>query len=278
MLVDYRSRLVAYTGVLFSLFASYYAEASITPPSSASAPFSAQVYLDNQPTPWQLQAEDPVRLGSVVLSALEQLSPSLSTLNIDWQQARLHRRDKTHTIASQQLSQLKAAEDQVAPSQREAWRHLQQQLQQQSFADRVLVNLDPDMIRVVDGHNPLLSGEYSLYLSSIKNNDSVMVWGAVSTSGFLPWQADFTAKQYAITNGWLAPYLSHVIVIQPNGDIEQHPVGYWLESATQQVQPGAIIYVPFTSTLFSALTTSQLKELNLWVINTLRHRLPTHHF
>ena len=277
MLVNGLSRGTLYMGLLLSLFLVPKAQSTVQQKSVTQPTFSAKVYFAEQPAQWRLQAEGPVRLAAAVTSALQQFSPPLSTLSIDWQRARLHYQTDTLTLSNKQLQMLHNGESDVASNQRIAWRSLIRQLQQQQFAKRAWVNLDPDFTRVVEGNNPLLSGQYVLYLPSLKTNGSVMVWGAVSHPTLLPWQPNSTARDYARQTSWINSRLSHVTVIQPNGDIEKHPVGYWLEH-TFRVQPGAIIYVPFTSVSYAATTTAQLDELNQWVIETLRHRLPTNNF
>lgn len=279
MFVKYLSRYAVLVSLLILPAAYAASEQAQSNNSNANQPtFAASVYFGDQAAKWRLQAEGPVRLSAAVTSALQQVSPPLSTLAVDWQRARLHKLSTSaHPLTETKLALWQAVEQQVADNQRYAWRSLYEQLQQQEFAERAWVNLDPDFTRVVEGNNPLLSGDYVLYLPSLQTKGSVMVWGAVSHPGTLAWQARISAKQYAQQARWLNSRLSHVSVIQPNGEVEQHPVGYWLAHSFS-VQPGSIIYVPFTSASFAATTTAQLDELNQWVIETLRHRLPTNTF
>ncbi|XAG07690.1 capsule biosynthesis GfcC family protein [Vibrio metschnikovii] len=254
------------------------ASTSVSYPISGSrsndSTFSAQVAISTAPPMLNLVAEGPVRLEAMVMKALHVQQPTLSTLQVDWQRAALFTLTTPFTQQTQVLERLTEQQDKVSEVQARAWEQLRNQLRRSEFAQREFIPLDPDVIRVVDRHNPLLKGHFALHLPLLSDQTNVSVWGAVNEPTRFEWQANFSAKDYAQQAQWINPRLSAVMVIQPNGDVQSHPVGYW-QSQPLPVQPGAIIYVPFTRSLLASLSRSELDQTNQQVVELLRHLLPT---
>ncbi|EKO3928987.1 capsule biosynthesis GfcC family protein [Vibrio metschnikovii] len=241
---------------------------------SNDSTFSAQVAFSTAPPMLNLVAEGPVRLEAMMMEALPAQQPTLSTLQVDWQRAALFTLNAPFAHQAQVLKQLALQQDNISADQARAWEQLRNQLRRSEFAQREFIPLDPDMIRVVDRHNPLLKGHFALHLPLLSDQTSVSVWGAVNEPTRFEWQANFSAKDYAQQAQWINPRLSTVVVIQPNGDVQSHPVGYW-QSQSLPIQPGAIIYVPFTRSLLASLSRSELDQTNQQVVELLRHLLPT---
>ncbi|EKO3614743.1 capsule biosynthesis GfcC family protein [Vibrio metschnikovii] len=240
---------------------------------SNDSTFSAQVALSTAPPMLNLVAEGPVRLEAMMMEALHAQQPILSTLQVDWQRAALFTLNAPFTQQTQVLERLAEQQDKVSEVQAQAWEQLRTQLRRSEFAQREFIPLDPDVIRVVDRHNPLLKGHFALHLPLLSDQASVSVWGAINEPTRFEWQANFSAKDYAQQAQWINPRLSTVVVIQPNGDVQSHPVGYW-QSQSLSVQPGAIIYVPFTRSLLASLSRSELAQTNQQVVELLSHLLP----
>ena len=235
--------------------------------------FSAQVAISTAPPMLNLVAEGPVRLESIVMKALHAQQPTLSSLQVDWPRATLFALNAPFTHKTQVLKQLALQQDNISADQVRAWEQLRTQLGRSEFAQREFIPLDPDVIRVVDRHNPLLKGHFALHLPLLSDQAYVSVWGAVNHPTRFEWQANFSAKDYAQQAQWINPRLSTVMVIQPNGDVQSHPVGYW-QSKSPTIQPDAIIYVPFTRSLLASLSRSELDQTNQQVVELLRHLLP----
>ncbi|NNN45430.1 MULTISPECIES: capsule biosynthesis GfcC family protein [unclassified Vibrio] len=235
--------------------------------------FVAQVSVAGNTPSVTLVADGPVRLDAMVLQALQSQPTALSTLRIDWQNSRLFCLHEPFPLAKTLLRTLAEWQNRVPEPQASAWQQLRNELRKRHFAKRALITLDPDIIRVVSGHNPLLRGQFSLYLPLLGEHQTVTVLGAVRHSEPQVWQATFSAGDYAQRAQWLQPTLGEVSVIQPNGDVEAHPVGYW-NAQPLTILPGAIIYVPFSAAFGSTIDRTELAHLNQQVVELLRHQLP----
>ncbi|ENM3814776.1 capsule biosynthesis GfcC family protein [Vibrio paracholerae] len=235
--------------------------------------FSAKVAISHPPLLIKLEADGPVRLDAMVLQALHSQQPAISTLRIDWQNSRLFSLHEPFPLQKDLLKRLAQLQDKVQEPQVTSWQQLRNELRKRNFAKRALIPLDPDVIRTVSGHNPLLNGEFALYLPYLSDSQTVTVLGAVHHSEPQKWKAHYSARDYVQQAKWINTTLGELTIIQPNGEVQTHSVGYW-NAHPRTVLPGAIIYVPFTTTLFSSINRTELKHINQQVVELLRHQLP----
>lgn len=235
--------------------------------------FSAQVTFDQTSPSVKLVADGAVRVDAMLLQALQSQQPAMSTLSIDWSNSRLFSRHPPFTLKANLLKTLAQLQNKVPDPQSSAWQKLRDELRKRTFAERQFIPLDPDITRVVAGNNPLLRGDFALYLPRLGHHNTITVLGAVYHSEQQEWQASFSARDYAQKAQWINTTLGELTVIQPNGEVQKHPIGYW-NSKPLTILPGAIVYVPFTGHLFSSIDHAELEQINQQVVELLRHQLP----
>ncbi|MCO7030113.1 capsule biosynthesis GfcC family protein [Vibrio paracholerae] len=235
--------------------------------------FSAKVAISHSPLLIKLEADGTVRLDAMVLQALHSQQPAISTLRIDWQNSRLFSLHAPFPLQKNLLKTLAELQDKIQEPQATGWQQLRNELRKRNFAKRAFIPLDPDVIRTVSGHNPLLNGEFALYLPYLSDSQTVTVLGAVHHSEPQPWKATLSARDYAQQAKWINSTLGELTVIQPTGEVQTHPIGYW-NAKPLTILPGAMIYVPFTTSLFSSIDHTTLEHINQQVVELLRHQLP----
>ncbi|MGO1298830.1 MAG: capsule biosynthesis GfcC family protein, partial [Vibrio sp.] len=129
----------------------------------------------------------------------------------------------------------------------------------------------PDTTRVDADMNPLITGKWILNLQTHTN--SVLVLGNVKHMGEQPWQQRQDALTYAHSAGLLTSPLSELTVIQPDGQVETHPVAYWNRDF-HEVSPGAIVYVPMPHAHAWFAVEKSNVSTNRVIVDLLRNRLP----
>lgn len=241
--------------------------------SATYTDFSAKVTIPHTTPPVKLVANGPVRLDAMVLQALQAQQPAISTLSIDWQNSRLFSLHAPFLLQKKLLKTLAELQDKIQEPQATGWQQLRNELRKRNFAKRAFIPLDPDTIRTVSGNNPLLRGEFALYLPQLNDPITVTVLGAVHHSEPQPWKATLSARDYAQQAKWINSTLGELTVIQPTGEVQTHPIGYW-NAKPLTILPGAMIYVPFTTSLFSSIDHTTLEHINQQVVELLRHQLP----
>ncbi len=133
---------------------------------------------------------------------------------------------------------------------------------------RQFVSMDPDVIRLEDGADHVLSGEYTVYAES--RPTSVHVFGAVSPAGSQPYQVGVDADDYLVSHERLSGAdKSYAWLILPGGQYRQVPVAYW-NRRHNEVLPGSVIFVGFSSWSLP----SAYRDLNDQIISLLTHRIP----
>ncbi|USH03276.1 capsule biosynthesis GfcC family protein [Grimontia kaedaensis] len=134
-----------------------------------------------------------------------------------------------------------------------------------TFASRISVTLDEDFYLAGSKVNPLVRGDLMLLLPRRPNN--VWIIGAVTKTTDADFSPVYIAHDYLGTADTLNTFgISEVFVVQPNGELETHPVAYWNE-VPKNVAPGAVIFVPFQG------LPSEFSSLNRDIPRLLQHRV-----
>lgn len=145
---------------------------------------------------------------------------------------------------------------------------LRRQVAELKVTGRQFVSLDPDVIRLRDGANRKLSGDYSLY-GQVKPT-SVYVFGVVTPTGSQPFQTSHDVADYLQTHQRLSgAEKNYAWVISPEGQSELAPVAYWNRRHVE-VMPGSVIYVGFSSWALP----SAFQDINEEIVSLLTHRIP----
>jgi hypothetical protein len=217
-----------------------------------------------------LQYEQAPRLVQVIQDSLlssEQFTIKQQPKAIYWLSAGLY--DSKTKIQFQQkqqqvLNSLKTQyTDMGQPQNINALKSLSSWISSNKFIKREFILLDFDSIRLKQELNPKLASQYLLILPT--KPDYVVVLGGVEKNGL---QA-FKANQQAATYLDLAMPISDsensfAWVIQPDGQIENHPIAYWNQHHID-IAPGAIIYLYFQG------VRDNEPELNSAILELLRH-------
>lgn len=145
---------------------------------------------------------------------------------------------------------------------------LRQQLQALKVTGRQQVNLDPDAVRVKDGGNPPLEGEYSLWI--VAKPSTVTVMGLVSSPGTKPFTPGRDVASYLDDQHLLSgAERSYAWIVYPDGRTEQVPVGYWNKRHVEPM-PGSIIFVGVADHFW----TKRYDDLNVDMVRSLTQRIP----
>ncbi|MDD1782464.1 capsule biosynthesis GfcC family protein [Enterovibrio sp. ZSDZ35] len=147
----------------------------------------------------------------------------------------------------------------------EAVKQLQDFIHASLFKTRIPVTLDEDFYLAGSRINPLVDGNLTLLLP--KRSDSVQVIGAVLHPQTVPFSVTHSADDYLSVATPLHSFgNSTAFVVQPNGEIEEHPIAYW-NAQPKNIAPGAIVYMPFQR------LPSALSSLNTDIVQLLQHRV-----
>ncbi|EOD81609.1 YjbG polysaccharide synthesis-related protein [Grimontia indica] len=224
-----------------------------------------QVTFDGAPRVSQVVSQ-----GATVVRANANNILAHNTDTIFWQGAGLF-----DAANSADISTLKARVENQLGSLKERWQDdaeklgavsaLSEFLASSTFASRISVTLDEDFYLAGSKVNPLVRGDLVLLLPARPNN--VWVTGAVTQTTDADFSPVYIADDYLETAETLNTFgISEVSVVQPNGELETHPVAYWNE-VPKNVAPGAVIFVPFQG------LPSELSSLNRDIPRLLQHRV-----
>ena len=119
------------------------------------------------------------------------------------------------------------------------------QLEKTSFVTRIFAPFDADLLRINDKANPLLSGNYQLFLGP--RPIGVSFFGAINSEKSL----ELPLIEHAIIDDYLENLplssvadTSIIYVIQPNGEVQHTEFSVW-KNKPVYLAPGAIVFVPF---------------------------------
>ena len=145
---------------------------------------------------------------------------------------------------------------------------VRQQLQALKIAGRLLVNLDPDDVRVSENGNPVLQGDYTLWLP-VKPS-TITVFGLISSPGKKPFTPGRDVASYLDEQSLLSGAdNSYAWVVYPDGHTQKAPVAYWNKRHIEPM-PGSIIFVGFADHFW----TKAYDGLNADILHSLIQRIP----
>ena len=213
-----------------------------------------------------LQYSDPVRLHQALTQALKarsQKDPTQGTLF--WTGTALINLNKPLAQQKAQLiKELKQLQITLPPHQRVSIELVIFTLTNLPQGERVPISTDLDFVLGNPKADPLLEGHYALYLPNRPTH--IRVFGALNATSNHSWQPRKSAKYYLQeAEFWYA--IDTIIVIHPDGHLEQHPIAYW-NHHHHDIAPGALIFVPFPKGL-----TDNTQQLNKRIVRLLQHRV-----
>lgn len=252
--------------------------ALIIPPSfaanSAQKTLNVTIYSPDKAQAWSLDYLKPVRLSQVIGDNIEtQLTDNslnqsnrLRADNIFWLGSTLSSASEPENKSTvlKLIDQLVDQEPtsfavKVSLRANERW------IKENIFYTKQFIPLDFDAIRLNKTLNPLLSGKYHLYLANRPTD--VLVIGATQKPTAIRWQPRLSAKQYLANTALIDSHQKDfVVVIQPDGTIEKHPIAYWNQDH-MNVAPGATIFIGYGD------LPSDYLSLNQEMINLLRNKV-----
>ncbi|KLV03996.1 hypothetical protein ABT56_17295 [Photobacterium aquae] len=217
-----------------------------------------------------LTYREPIRLEQILADTLANISQlpqsSQETLNeqLYWTGASvfssLQHPNKNEVL--QKLNQLATQTGTAAEA--EFYNQLQQQILNLVIGQRLFTPLDYDRVRINKNANPLVNQDLTLVLPN--RPSTILVLGAVKQSGYQTWHIRQDAASYldkAMPSATAEN--SYATVIQPDGNVEQHPIAYWNKNH-HDIAPGSVIYLAFDN------LPSGFSQLNDDIVNLLRNR------
>lgn len=189
-----------------------------------------------------LTLPDQARLDSLLAEpGLPTWSPQysrISTPALDAQQQAMQQR-----ILSE-LQQL-ADNQQVGIAIQSDARQLLQQLSGLKVAGRLPATLDSDQVRIRPADNPLLAGEYHLYLANRPQQNRVTLFGLSQGPAYVEQQSGSSIRDLLV-NQSLPSHAEQkfVYLCQPDGEMTAVPVAYW-NQLHREAMPGAALYIGF---------------------------------
>ncbi|MDY0420276.1 capsule biosynthesis GfcC family protein [Enterobacter sp. 170198] len=188
-----------------------------------------------------------------------------------WPGALIAERQKTAEAEQQQkalLARLTGLAEQEDGDDAAAINSVRQQLQALKIAGRLLVNLDPDDVRVSENGNPVLQGDYTLWLP-VKPS-TITVFGLISSPGKKPFTPGRDVASYLDEQSLLSGAdNSYAWVVYPDGHTQKAPVAYWNKRHIEPM-PGSIIFVGFADHFW----TKAYDGLNADILHSLIQRIP----
>ncbi|GAB3520367.1 capsule biosynthesis GfcC family protein [Photobacterium alginatilyticum] len=215
----------------------------------------------------QILSDSVVNINQLPLS--QEQTKLVSSNDIFWTGAALFERFP-HPQKQRVVNQLK----QLASVGKREWEEEQSQaafklaayIENLKVGQRIFTPLDYDIVRIEPAKNPLVNNDMTLVLPS--RPSTVLITGAVTEPKVVSWQERGNANSYlkhAVTLNNSAN--SEVWVIQPDGQVEQHPIAYWNQKHFE-IAPGATIYLGFSS------LPDEFNTINEDIVNLLRNRAP----
>lgn len=224
-------------------------------------PASAQVVVHSAGQ--SITFEQPVRLDAV-------MAPLVRSADIYWPAAALYDTNtpEAEQLRSQTLTLLQELQQSAKPEVQQVLLQLANSIRDWRLAKRLPFTIDYDSARINHAANPLLpNGDYILQLP--RRPDSVLVIGAIS--GGVMIQAHTPAT---VVNDYLqrvklrSADTNNIQLLQADGRLIQVPLS-GASAIYQEAQPGAVLFVPFRSSLFSR----DYQRLNQLLVELMQYRV-----
>lgn len=118
-----------------------------------------------------------------------------------------------------------------------------QQLKQNDYGHRLILNLDLDAVRLTPSLNPKLPGNYQLYLTQRPQTIRIL--------GITPASFEFVARQslsdyLSLITEMPIKYFDRIWLIEPNGTYQNYGVAYWNDQHRYPL-PGSLLWLGFAS-------------------------------
>ncbi|MGI5308748.1 capsule biosynthesis GfcC family protein [Rheinheimera sp. WS51] len=245
-------------------------------PIYADEPSELSIQINQQLYRYQFASQLLTDSGVTVQTTAPRLADVLAPVALDdkwyWPVSALYNTsDNSAQLLQQQvlalLAELQEAEASDTDLQ-QALSAMTKQVQSWQLASRVFITIDYDLARAKAEHNPAFSaGDYLLKLAPRPSHVSVL--GLVTQPGKINHKAATPAAGYAADLTYLAAADRHSLyIIQPNGQVVKTTVAAWQQQLVEAM-PGAQLFVPFKSGLFSA----KWQQLNQAIVQLARHRV-----
>ncbi len=224
-------------------------------------PVSAQVVVHSAGQ--SISFEQSVRLDAV-------LAPLVRSADIYWPAAALYDTNapEAEQLRSETLTLLQELQQSAKPEVQQVLLQLANSIRDWRLAKRLPFVLDYDLARINLAANPLLpTGDYILQLP--RRPESVVLIGAIS--GGVISQAHTTAtavNDYLQRAKLQSADTNTVQILQADGRLVQVPLS-GASAVYQEAQPGAALYVPFRSSLFSR----DYQRLNQLLVELMQYRI-----
>ncbi|MCF5868445.1 capsule biosynthesis GfcC family protein [Aeromonas veronii] len=145
---------------------------------------------------------------------------------------------------------------------------LLQELDKIPVSGRLSIALDPAKSRIDPNGNPLLKGQYTLFLAS--RPDFIYFVGLINGRSKQPLQHGASLASYWQDYRLLAGAAQHeAFLIQPDGSISRVPVANW-NKLHREPMAGATLFVGFDSKILP----EQYKDINIRIANLIANRVP----
>ena len=224
-------------------------------------PVSAQVVVHSAGQ--SISFEQPVRLDAV-------MAPLVSSADIYWPAAALYDTNapEAEQLRSQTLTLLQQLQQSAKPEVQQVLLQLASSIGDWRLAKRLPFVIDYDLARINLAANPLLpTGDYILQLP--RRPDSVVLIGAISGGVTSQAHTPSTAVNDYLQRAKLqSADTNYVQLLQADGRLIQVPLSGAF-AVYQEAQPGAVLYVPFRSSLFS----SDYQRLNQLLVELMQYRV-----
>lgn len=228
---------------------------------------SVRVEYGDSPS-FDLQFADSPRLAELI-SGIRFNTPPY------WPAARFYRLSSTvpETMRTKVLESLNALENQWQQKGKtqlaQSAATLAKTIREWPLAERILVPLNYDLIRIYPEHNPRV--DHGHYLLSMKDRpNTVEVLGLISTSPSVALHhGGVSVREYVRTTSQLkgaCPDWVHII--SPAGVIEKAPIASW-NHHHREVRPGSQLLVLFSP----AKLPREFKNINLEIARLAQHRI-----
>lgn len=145
---------------------------------------------------------------------------------------------------------------------------LLQELDKIPVSGRLSIALDPAKSRIDPHGNPLLKGQYTLFLAS--RPDFIYFVGLINGRSKQPLQPGASLASYWHDYSLLAGAAQHeAFLIQPDGSISRVPVANW-NKLHREPMAGATLFVGFDPQILP----EQYKDINIRIANLIANRVP----
>ena len=145
---------------------------------------------------------------------------------------------------------------------------LLQELDKVPVSGRLSIALDPAKSRIDPHGNPLLKGQYTLFLAS--RPDFIYFVGLINGRSKQPLQPGASLASYWQDYRLLAGAAQYeAFLIQPDGSISQVPVANW-NKLHREPMAGATLFVGFDPQILP----EQYKDINIRIASLLANRVP----